>query len=44
MSQFPVKNSDAESISSENSKTELSCTPIDKNPCRRAATDAPGKH
>ncbi len=43
MSQFAVKNSDAESISSENNKTELSSTPIDKNPCRIAATDAPGK-
>jgi hypothetical protein len=43
VSQFAVKNSDAESISSENSKTELSSTPIDKNPWRMAATDAPGK-
>ena len=43
VSQFPVRNSDAESISSENSKTELSSTPIDRNPWRMAASDAPGK-
>ena len=43
MSQFAVKNSDAESISPENSRTELSSTPMSKNPWRIAAIDAPGK-
>ena len=32
MSLFPVRNSDAESISSENNKTSLSRTPIERNP------------
>ena len=32
VSLFPVRNSDAESISSENNRTELSSTPIERNP------------
>ena len=42
VSQFAVKNSDAESISSEKIKIEPSCTPIDRNPSCMAANDAPG--
>ena len=42
MSQLPVRNSDAESIRSENSRISLSSTPIERNPLRIAAIDAPG--
>ena len=42
MSQLPVRNSDAESIRSENSRISLSSTPIERNPRRIAAIDAPG--
>src|SRR6476646_3126787 len=43
VSQFAVRNSDAESINSGNASTSLSCTPMPKNPRRIAANDAPGK-
>jgi hypothetical protein len=42
VSQFAVRKSDAESISSENSRTELSSTPIERNPWRSASSDAAG--
>ena len=43
VSQFAVRNSDAESINSGNASTSLSWTPMPKNPRRIAANDAPGK-
>jgi hypothetical protein len=42
VSQLPVRNNDAESISSENNVNELSSTPAARKPRRRAATDTPG--
>src|SRR6476646_8768552 len=43
VSQFAVRNSDAESINSGNASTSLSSTPMPRNPRRIAANDAPGK-
>ena len=40
VSQFAVRNSDAESINSGNASTSLSSTPMPKNPRRIAANDA----
>ena len=42
MSQLPVRKTDAESIRSENSRIELSSTPIERNPLRIASSDAAG--
>ncbi len=41
MSAFPVRNSDRESISSENSSTSPSLTPTFRNPSRMAYVDTP---
>src|SRR5207344_2987586 len=43
VSEFAVRNSDAESINSGYASTSLSWTPMPKNPWRIAANDAPGK-
>ena len=43
VSQLAVRKTDAESISVEKMRTSLSSTPMDVNPARMAATDAPGK-
>ena len=42
MSQLAVRNSDAESISSEKHTIVLSSAPIERKPRRIAATEAPG--
>ena len=43
VSVFAVRKTDAESISSENSRIELSSTPMDRNPRRMSTSEAPGK-
>src|SRR5664279_6561428 len=43
VSQFAVRNSDAESINSGYASTSLSWTPMPRNPRCIAASDAPGK-
>jgi hypothetical protein len=42
VSQLPVRNSDAESISSENNVNELSSTPAERKPRRMAESETPG--
>jgi hypothetical protein len=42
VSQLPVRNTDAESISSENIRNVLSSAPTDWKPRRNATSEAPG--